>query len=138
MHICPCPATSAQVVRPAVQIDSQQGWPLAPQVPHAPETHTKPVAQSCPSDTQVPGSSGPAREQQPPPQPLRGQQRWPGAPHVMHIEPGPGPVMAALIMTHTRSAVAQGDCPRMISVPDGQQGPPACPQPVQRPSAQTP
>jgi hypothetical protein len=61
VHICP----------------GQQGWPVPPQLPHAPAMQRAPSgAQVSPSATHMP------KLQQPLPlQPLLRQQAWPGAPH---------------------------------------------------------
>jgi hypothetical protein len=105
------PQVGAHTQRPPEQVapaphalPSQQGWPIAPQVKHAPPWHTDPAAQ--PGAQVPPHPSGPqllpahegAQTQVPPEQfipgshPVPPQQGWPAAPHETQL---PAAVQAA-------------------------------------------
>jgi hypothetical protein len=127
MQVSPIAATTRHVDPGAVQVASQQRCPTRPQAPQAPSTQTAPSGQSTPSATQVPGSLALVRAQQPPAQPLRAQQVWPGPPQGTHWERAG---MSAIMMTQARSAAHPG-WPRSAA---GQHGAPPTPQPLHRPT----
>jgi hypothetical protein len=109
-----------------VQLPPQQGRPTGPQVPQAPITQTAPLLQSCPSGTQVPGSAGLAREQQPSVHRLSEQQGSPRPPHLTHIGPAASTTQTAP-SPHADPAISAG-----------QQGVPIWPQPLHPPPVHVP